>query len=195
MFYELVTPLTKTETFSQYNLKGDKMNENNLKYFTSKTAKENGAKGGKASGEAKREKKKIREILGELLQQPAPHNDVMFTDYKLDFASNMAVIATKLLDRAKGGEPRAIKLLLEITGELDRSNKVNVNVGNIEETEAYQQGYNTAHKELFELLTDLELSEIIERLKKRQEHGQKPEHGPVVLPNGTIIYGESMLED
>lgn len=106
----------------------------------------------------------------------------------------MAVIATKLIDRAKRGEPRAIKLLLEITGELDRS-KVSVNVGNVEETETYQQGYNAAHKELFELLTDLELCEIIERLKKRQEQGQKPEHGPLVLPNGTLIYGESMLED
>lgn len=170
------------------------MNERNLIHFTSETAKQNGQKGGKASGEAKREKKRIREILGELLEQQAPVNDTMFMDYQLGFASNMAVIATKLIDRAKRGEPRAIKLLLEITGELERS-KVNVNVGNIEETEAYQQGYNTAHKELFELLTDLELSEIIERLKKRQEQGQKPEHGPVVLPNGTIIYGESMLED
>ena len=171
------------------------MNENNLKHFTPETAIENGRKGGIASGEAKREKKRIREILGELLEQPAPHDDVMFMDYQLGFASNKAVIATKLIDRAKLGEPRAIKLLLEITGELDSRSKVNVNVGNIEETEAYQQGYNTAHKELFELLTDMELSEIIERLKKRQEQGQKPEHGPVVLPNGTIIYGESMLED
>ena len=172
------------------------MNEKNLKSYTKgcKDAKENGKTGGIRSGEAKREKKKIREILGELLEQPAPHDDTLFMDYKLDFISNMAIIATKLLDRAKGGEPRAIKLLLEITGELDRS-KVNVNVGNVEETETYQQGYNAAHKELFELLTDMELSEIIERLKKRQEQGQKPEHGPVVLPNGTIIYGESMLED
>ena len=194
MFYELVTPLTKTETFSQYNLKGDKMNERNLKHFTAENAKENGSRGGKASGEAKREKKKIREIIAELMEQEAPANDTMFMDYKLDFASNMAVIATKLIDRAKRGEPRAIKLLLEITGELDRS-KVNVNVGNVEETETYQQGYNAAHKELFELLTDLELCEIIERLKKRQEQGQKPEHGPLVLPNGTLIYGESMLKD
>ena len=194
MFYELVTPLTKTETFSQYNLKGDKMNERNLKHFTAENAKENGSRGGKASGEAKREKKKIREIITELMEQEAPANDTMFMDYKLDFASNMAVIATKLIDRAKRGEPRAIKLLLEITGELDRS-KVNVNVGNVEETETYQQGYNAAHKELFELLTDLELCEIIERLKKRQEQGQKPEHGPLVLPNGTLIYGESMLKD
>ena len=194
MFYELVTPLTKTETFSQYNLKGDKMNERNLKHFTAENAKENGSRGGKASGEAKREKKKIREIIAELMEQEAPANDTMFMDYKLDFASNMAVIATKLIDRAKRGEPRAIKLLLEITGELDRS-KVSVNVGNVEETETYQQGYNAAHKELFELLTDLELCEIIERLKKRQEQGQKPEHGPLVLPNGTLIYGESMLED
>ena len=170
------------------------MNERNLKHFTSATAKENGSRGGKASGEAKREKKKIREIITELMEQEAPANDTMFMDYKLDFASNMAVIATKLIDRAKRGEPRAIKLLLEITGELDRS-KVSVNVGNVEETETYQQGYNAAHKELFELLTDLELCEIIERLKKRQEQGQKPEHGPLVLPNGTLIYGESMLED
>lgn len=170
------------------------MNESNLKPFTKQNAKANGAKGGKASGETKRERKRIKEIIAELMEQEAPANDTMFMDYKLDFASNMAVIATKLIDRAKRGEPRAIKLLLEITGELDRS-KVSVNVGNVEETETYQQGYNAAHKELFELLTDLELCEIIERLKKRQEQGQKPEHGPLVLPNGTLIYGESMLED
>ena len=113
----------------------------------------------------------------------------------MDFASNRAIIATKLIDRAKRGEPRAIKLLLEITGELDSRSKVNVNVGNIEETEAYQQGYNTAHKELFSLLTDMELREIIERLKKRQEQGEKPKDHPLVLPDGRIIYGESMLED
>ena len=40
------------------------MNNGNLRSYTkgSKAAKENGAKGGKASGEAKREKKLIKEI-------------------------------------------------------------------------------------------------------------------------------------
>ena len=170
------------------------MNEQNLKHFTAENAKENGSKGGKASGEAKREKKRIREILTDLLEQQAPVNDTMFMDYQLGFASNEAIIATKLIDRAKRGEPRAIKLLLEITGELDRS-KVNVNVGCIEETEAYQKGYETARKEFFEVLTDLELRELIKRISERQQQEGKPKHGPLILPDGRIIYGESMLED
>lgn len=170
------------------------MNERNLKHFTSATAKENGSRGGKASGEAKREKKKIREIITELMEQEAPANDTMFMDYKLDFISNMAIIAIKLLSKAKNGDIKAIRLLLELSGELER-NKVVVNnsVENIEENELYLKGFHASQEVICKYMTDKELYAIIDRINTGQE---VPENERAhVLPDGRFICGESMLED
>ena len=114
------------------------MNEKNLKPFTKQNAKANGAKGGRASGESKRERKRIKELIAELMEQDAPATDTMFTDYKLDFYTNAAIIAMKLIDRAKSGDVKALRLLLEIVGELERGNRVtvNTNIDNIEESSA-----------------------------------------------------------
>lgn len=196
MFYELVTPLTKTETFSQYDLRGDKMNAKNLIPFTRQSAKENGAKGGKASGEAKRERKRIKEIIAELTEQEASNTDTMFANYKLDFYTNAAVVAMKLIDKAKGGDIKAIRLLLELSGELER-NKVTVNnttnVENLEENELYLKGFHASQEVICKYMTDRELCSIIDRIKTGQE---VPENERAhVLPDGRFICGESMLED
>ena len=122
------------------------MNENNLKPFNKKTAKTNGAKGGKASGEAKREKKRIKEIIAELMEQEASDIDLLFNEYKLDFYSNSAVIAMKLTDKAKRGDTKAVKLLLEILGELDKNNEE-------KESQEYQKGYSAGQADVFKNMT------------------------------------------
>ena len=171
------------------------MNDKNLIPFTKKTAAANGAKGGRASGESKRERKRIKELIAELMEQDAPATDTMFTDYKLDFYTNAAIIAMKLIDRAKSGDVKALRLLLEIVGELERGNRVtvNTNIDNIEETEAYQKGYKAGQTDVFKRMTDQELYAMIERTKNNIQIAE--DEKPLVMPNGTIICGESQLED
>ena len=169
------------------------MNEQNLKSYVKgcEEAVTNGRTGGIASGEAKREKKKMREIVTDLLERKAPDKDITFVEYEMDFISNMAVIASKMVNRAKSGDPRAIKLLLELLGELDSKGNVNVSV-NIEETEPYEKGYRAGQKEIFEVLTDTELHDILERMNNKQLQ-EVTEDKPLIMPNGVIIYGESQL--
>lgn len=173
------------------------MNEKNLKPFTRQNAKANGAKGGKASGETKRERKRIKEIIAEFMEQEAPKDDTLFLDgYDRDFYSNSAIIAIKLLSKAKGGDIKAIRLLLEIMGELER-NKVTVNnttnVENLEENELYLKGFHAAQEVLCKYMSDKELYTLIERINSQQEVPENER--ALVLPDGRFICGESMLED
>lgn len=173
------------------------MNEKNLKPFTRQNAKANGAKGGKASGETKRERKKIREIIAELMEMEAAKDDTMFLDgYDKIFFTNSAIVAIKLLTKAKGGDIKAIRLLLELSGELER-NKVTVNnttnVENLEENELYLKGFHASQEVICKYMTDKELCTIIDRIKTGQE--VPLDERAHVLPDGRFICGESMLED
>lgn len=171
------------------------MNEKNLIPFTKQNAKANGAKGGKASGETKRERKRIKEIVAELLEKEAPKDDTLFLDgYDRDFYSNSAIIAIKLLSKAKIGDIKAIRLLLEIMGELERNKvTVNNNIENIEENELYLKGFHASQEVICKYMTDKELYAIIDRINTGQE---VPENERAhVLPDGRFICGESMLED
>ena len=182
-----------TETLSQ-DKEGYTMNDFNLTPFTTETAIENGRKGGIASGEAKRERKLIREIITDFMEQEATATDKMLADYKIDTYTNGAIVAGKLIDKAKRGDVRATKLLMEIMGELERG-KVTVNniVEKDEDTELYKKGYWAGQRDVFAHLTDQELHNVIERTKYNIEVAE--DERPLVLPNGPIIYGESMLED
>lgn len=162
------------------------MNERNLKHFTAENAKENGSKGGKASGEAKREKKKIREILGELLGQEAPHDDTMFIRYGMDFYSNATILAINLMDQAKSGNVRAIKLLFEVLGELDKN-------ADEKESAEYQKGYNAGQVDVFKHMTEKELRDYMDRLANNLDIPVNER--ALVLPDGRVIVGESELED
>ena len=171
------------------------MNERNLKHFTAENAKANGAKGGKASGETKRERKRIREIIAEFMEQEAPKDDTLFLDgYDRDFFSNSTIIAIKLLEQAKHGNIRAIKLIFETMGELERNKvTVNNNIENIEENELYLKGFHASQEVICKYMTDRELCTIIDRIKTGQE--VPLDERAHVLPDGRFICGESMLED
>ena len=103
------------------------MNTENLKPFTTANAKENGAKGGRASGESKRKRKQIRECLDELLEKKSAGSD-----------NNAMLVSTQIVNQAIRGNLRATRLLLQVTGELDH-NKAEAN--DAERQAAYEKGY------------------------------------------------------
>lgn len=128
------------------------MNENNLKPFTVINARENGAKGGKVSGESKREKKLIREYLTELLAMQAPKEEID-TNYNIG-NTNGAMVAVRTLKRAKEGDTRALRLLFEVIGELDTKGKISIEILDIEIKKAYENGYNQAITDIMQELPD-----------------------------------------
>ena len=125
-------------------------NTNNLKPFTIINARENGAKGGKASGESKREKKLIREYLTELLEMQAPKEEID-TNYNIG-NTNGAMVAVRTLKRAKEGDTRALRLLFEVIGELDTKGKISIEILDIEIKKAYENGYNQAITDIMQEL-------------------------------------------
>lgn len=171
------------------------MNNGNLRSYTkgSKTAKENGAKGGKASGETKREKKRIKDVLSEFLEMDALPSDMVFMEYDLPYFNNAMIVAIKIIEKAKSGDVKAVRLLLELTGELERNKVVvNNNTENIEESELYQKGYKAGQRDVFANMTDAELYAFTERLEKHEEI--PADEKPLVLPDGRVLCGESQLE-
>lgn len=100
-------------------------NNENLKRLSPSEARENGKKGGKASGEARRRK---RDMKAELLLVM----DELITDRKGKKTTARRAISLTLLKKSLDGDLKAIKLLLEIIGELP---KEVVNDGNGQSTE------------------------------------------------------------
>ncbi|MGN1134458.1 MAG: PBSX family phage terminase large subunit [Oscillospiraceae bacterium] len=102
-------------------------NEHNLIPIRSENeAREKGSKGGKKSGESRRRKKTMKQVMDFLLSQPASTT----ADYRLlmgqginlaeldeEFVNNMLVVNTALLKRAKSGDVAAIKELRDIIQE------------------------------------------------------------------------------
>lgn len=165
------------------------MNESNLKKFTRQNAKANGAKGGKRSGETKRERKRIKDIITEIMEKEAPADDKLFLEYDMPYYSNAVILAIKLVERAKDGDVRAMKLLLEIIGEMESGKVVNINV---EENELYQKGYRKGQADVFAYLSNSEMTSYLDRLTNNEKvYDDKP----LILPDGRIIGGENELED
>lgn len=102
------------------------MNQKNLKPFScGENARENGRAGGLASGAARRERKRIKDIISELMELPAPAMDCAFLDdYQIGVLTNGAIAAISLVSKAKAGDITALKLILELTGELDKEQKI-----------------------------------------------------------------------
>lgn len=102
------------------------MNEHNLIPFSERSeseAREYGAKGGKKSGESRRRKKSMKQVMEMLLQMPASTRE----DYELllgmgidleelgfENISNLLLVNAALLRRAKLGDVQAVKELRSI---------------------------------------------------------------------------------
>lgn len=86
------------------------MNAQNLKPLSTEKAREIGAKGGKASVEARRKKRDLREALEMLLEKD-------FKDKNGNVLSGTEVITAKLFEKASKGDVRAFETLRDTVGQ------------------------------------------------------------------------------
>ena len=99
------------------------MNDKNLTKFTKDNAKEMGAKGGRASGEARRNNKLVTGLLREVLTAEANDMGTMMLLANFGYGGdsmNAMAVACSLVEKAARGDVKAIRLVLELTGELSR---------------------------------------------------------------------------
>ena len=144
------------------------MNQENLTPFTSETGRAAGRKGGIASAEAKRKRKQIKEYIDIILED----------DTGEPVISNAEMIAVQMVNQAKKGNLKAIRLLLQLLGELDKD-KVRIDINaNVEESEAYKKGYADCQRYFFERLPD----DILRKWASEDEgEPQEVQHDPKVL--------------
>lgn len=102
------------------------MNEHNLIPFTERSeseVREFNSKGGKKSGETRRRKKTMKQVMDMLLQMPANtasdynmlvENGVELSDLDEETVNNMLIVNTALLKKAKEGDVSAVKELRNI---------------------------------------------------------------------------------
>lgn len=109
-------------------------NEQNLKpYQTVKEAREAGRRGGIKSGEARRQKKSMRELMNILLDLPvSDKNKAMMQTLGVEqeeLQNNKMLVAVGLMKRAMTGDPRAVEVMCgvagELSGETERQEAVN----------------------------------------------------------------------
>ncbi|MBR3676306.1 MAG: hypothetical protein IKN71_04145 [Alphaproteobacteria bacterium] len=77
------------------------MNDNNLKPFNAVAARENGYKGGVASGKARQERKKMKEHLIDLLSSGNIQENILLA----------------ILDKAQNGDIKAAEFIRDTIGE------------------------------------------------------------------------------
>lgn len=85
-------------------------NEKNLRVPTSSEARENGKKGGIASGKARRQKKLLRECLEILLEKE-------MTDKKGETMTGAEALSAKLFKEAMKGNVKAFEVLRDTAGQ------------------------------------------------------------------------------
>ena len=85
-------------------------NEKNLRVPTSSEARENGKKGGIASGKARRQKKLLRECLEILLEKE-------MTDKKGETMTGAEALSAKLFSEAMKGNVKAFEVLRDTAGQ------------------------------------------------------------------------------
>ena len=100
-------------------------NENLHPIRTEEEARERGANGGKASGEARRKKKAMKEYLALILDKELDENSPSVKAMQKAFGDKIdtqagAVMAV-LVNKALHGDLRAIEDILELSGEQARS--------------------------------------------------------------------------
>ncbi len=104
------------------------MNEHNLIPFSERSeseVRESGAKGGKKSGETRRRKKSMKQVMDMLLQMPAnavaDYNmlaeiGIDLSDLDSETVNNQLVVNAALMKKAKSGDVQAVKAIADIIG-------------------------------------------------------------------------------
>lgn len=104
-------------------------NEKNLKRLSPSEAREYGAKGGKASGEARRAKKTMREYADFLLSLQVSDrrkwNKLSRAGVPPEGCDNKMLVTFALMQAAQSGDVQAVKELRNLIGE-DRDTEVGV---------------------------------------------------------------------
>lgn len=96
------------------------MNDQNLKRATPSEAREYGRRGGIASGEARREKRHLREIVNDLLDRPAvKKGGVPLLSPDGEPLTNSAAIVVAMLRKALSGDVKAAEKIMEWSGEAE----------------------------------------------------------------------------
>lgn len=105
------------------------MNDENLKPYTVESAKENGRKGGVASGKSKRIRKGFKTVVDDILSSPYTPDQISekLLEIGFDEADITAEVVTSfvLVKKALNGDVKAFRTILEVTGELSPK-KVNL---------------------------------------------------------------------
>ncbi len=96
-------------------------NSQYLRVSSPKEARENGRKGGIASGESRRRKKRLKEALDELFATRASDKlKVAFKKQGFDIPedlTNEQALALSMMARAISGDARMASLILDVTGD------------------------------------------------------------------------------
>ena len=99
-------------------------NEKNLIPYSERSeneARENGRKGGIASGESRRKRKLLKDSMNALLELPVSstkeYNALIKTGIDIEDIDNSQLIVLALFNRAKSGDVAAIKELRNLIGE------------------------------------------------------------------------------
>lgn len=100
-------------------------NEKNLTPFTSDQSREeavkNGAKGGRASGQARRRKKMLKEGIAAMMQEQAPEGAVKsFRKAGFDVSTNYEAMVAACMIGAMNGNVRMLELVSDLMGERER---------------------------------------------------------------------------
>ena len=99
-------------------------NEKNLSPYSERSeneARENGRKGGIASGESRRKRKLLKDSMNALLELPVSstkeYNALIKMGIDIEDIDNSQLIVLALFNRAKSGDVAAIKELRNLIGE------------------------------------------------------------------------------
>lgn len=116
---------------------------------TPEERKESARKAGKASGQAKRDTRTMKEILLQLLSEPAPEEEVKKYDLP-EGSSNNLVIMAAAAKKAKDGDIRAGEFVRDTIGQMPTK-----------EVQVSAEVFTEANKAL--------LDKVAERIKKEAE--------------------------
>lgn len=109
------------------------LNVDNLKLYgkgqSVEKARENGRKGGIASGESKRRKKTAKEVVNMILNLKTTNTDLQEKMREMgieeDEMTNIASMSVAVMEKAMGGDYRSYNSLLEVAGEKVQEIKIN----------------------------------------------------------------------
>ena len=118
------------------------MNEENLKPPTTSEARERGKKGGKRSGEARRARKTMKEMLDYLLTKEVENK-------KGDKASTLEAISVALIKKAMGGDTKAFEVIRDTIGEKFAEASTSVNI--VQPVQINKKELNNAIKDIMNL--------------------------------------------